>query len=42
MEDNTECRAVEIEHNYSQSKIFPDKNASALCFFFSLGDERNS
>lgn len=32
-----EGRAVEIEHNYGQSRIFPDKNARALCclFFFS-------
>ena len=28
-----EGRAVEIEHNYGQSRIFPDKNARALCFF---------
>lgn len=27
-------RAVEIKHNYGQSKIFPDKNARAPCVFF--------
>lgn len=28
-----EGRGVEIQHNYGQSRIFPDKNAKALWFF---------